>query len=235
MPPEVKVVAKLAGAAVAKSGEKENAKQPKAPKLPKLPPGLGQVALVHTSLPPEWRLNPDAAYTQLSFPQCDLSKLPKDLKDGQGRLAAPSGPEQKYALPPDLQPDDLDRDAEERAKAEGKPPPKVDAGRVRHEIMFSGTPFKGQLIAMHKLKDRQALCWARHGECHPRCACYCACPDLRSRARECAEPDGSTCNFDCPSAAELEEVLAGNSSFARTLQEREPERHAADGIICRAT
>ena len=66
---------------------------------------------------PEWRLNPDAAYTQLSFPQCDLSKLPKDLKDGQGRLAAPSGPEQKYALPPDLQPDDLDRDAEERAKA----------------------------------------------------------------------------------------------------------------------
>ena len=81
MPPEVKVVAKLAGAAVAKSGEKENAKQPKAPKLPKLPPGLGQVALVHTSLPPEWRLNPDAAYTQLSFPQCDLSKLPKEALD----------------------------------------------------------------------------------------------------------------------------------------------------------
>lgn len=100
--------------------DKKKQQSSKAPKAPKLPAGLGQTPLVAASIPYEWRLHPEGNYTQLSFPQCDLAKLPRDLRDGHGKLAGLSGTDVRYALPSDLTPDSLDRDAEARAAAAAK-------------------------------------------------------------------------------------------------------------------
>lgn len=35
--------------------------------------------------------------------------------------------------------------------------------------------FDGQLVTYHRLSARRRLCWARYGECDPRCDCPCEC------------------------------------------------------------
>ena len=61
---------------------------------------------------------------------------------------------------------------------------------IKHEVIESAT-FTGQLISVHKLPDRQALCWAEHGECSPRCDCACSCAHGATRTPSATSPQMS--------------------------------------------
>ena len=50
---------------------------------------------------------------------------------------------------------------------------------LKHEVIERAS-FTGQLLSVHKLPDRVALCWAEHGECDPRCDCACKCAALQA-------------------------------------------------------
>ena len=41
--------------------------------------------------------------------------------------------------------------------------------------------WRGQLIGVHKLNSRMALCWTTHGECSPKCDCICPCGKMREK------------------------------------------------------
>lgn len=68
--------------------------------------------------------------------------------------------------------------------------------------MQRAVPFAGQLVVVHKLTDRQALCWAQHGECSRRCDCTCPCV-----AANCTEPPGLGCDFECPPRSVLAQAV----------------------------
>ena len=85
-----------------------------------------------------------------------------------------------------------------REKANGNRSP--DSVVLRHQVIEQAA-FTGQLISVHKLPDKQALCWAEHGECSERCDCACQCAATGSGGRTlrgCREPAGSACDFECP-------------------------------------
>ena len=46
-------------------------------------------------------------------------------------------------------------------------------------VVAPGDSFQGQIVGYHKLSPRQRLCWARYGECDPRCDCPCNCGQMR--------------------------------------------------------
>lgn len=105
-------------------------------------------------------------------------------------------------------------------------------GRVRstttlkHEVIESAA-FTGQLISVHKLPDRQALCWVDHGECSPRCDCACPCTN-RFHHVACIEPSNSTCAYDCP-----HDVWDETLWPARQPGSEGPSALATDGVrIC---
>ena len=50
---------------------------------------------------------------------------------------------------------------------------------LKHEVIERAS-FTGQLLSVHKLPDRVALCWAEHGECDPRCDCACKCAAVQA-------------------------------------------------------
>ena len=108
-----------------------------------------------------------------------------------------------------------------------------DADTIRHEIL-EHPRFTGQLVSVHKLTDRQALCWSQHGECSLRCDCMCSCATARAaeaaasrlgvnaqgnakgalrnatRPGGCREPPSSTCDYVCPTPAALADgVVSG--------------------------
>ena len=99
---------------------------------------------------------------------------------------------------------------------------------MRHELTFAATPFRGPLVAVHRLRDRQALCWARHGECDPRCDCRCACAS-GSPLGACEEPPNSTCAFECPPRSVLLDELAGAGEAPAG---RQPKEHEAAQWTC---
>lgn len=51
----------------------------------------------------------------------------------------------------------------------------VNNYRIRATIDDVTLAWRGQLVAYHRLQERQALCWARYGECDPQCSCPCRC------------------------------------------------------------
>lgn len=83
-----------------------------------------------------------------------------------------------------------------------------DMAVLKHEVVMRNR-FSGQLLSVHKLTDRQTLCWLAHGECDPRCDCVCPCtlPQTsnhrlpRAPGGSCHEPANSTCNFQCTPAS----------------------------------
>ena len=92
--------------------------------------------------------------------------------------------------------------------------------------------FSGQLISTHKLTDRQALCWAEYGECSPRCDCICSCAEALAGAAPhrvkgnrsmigmampkpfCREQPHSSCNFLCPTLAQLTAAFTSGDTSA---------------------
>jgi hypothetical protein len=51
----------------------------------------------------------------------------------------------------------------------------VNNYNIRATINEATLSWRGQLVAYHRLPERQALCWARYGECDARCNCPCKC------------------------------------------------------------
>ena len=49
--------------------------------------------------------------------------------------------------------------------------------KLQADVNLEG--FTGEIISYHRLTPRRQLCWARFGECDPRCNCPCACGERR--------------------------------------------------------
>ena len=112
---------------------------------------------------------------------------------------------------------------------------------ARKNMFENAIGWRGQLIGVHKLNSRMALCWSTHGECSPKCDCICPCGKVREKpthpngtkvtppvgtgnrgtvarsAHLCEELAGSTCDFECPALNDTSvtsQMLRGEGEFA---------------------